>query len=56
MLSYKELFLQSQAIITNAIENLEVISDELKKCMLNCEEDILSEKDKIIKIDSKKDP
>ena len=54
MLSYKELFLKSQCIIADAIENLEAISEELKKCMLNCEEGIISEEDKIINIDNKK--
>ncbi len=56
MLGYKELFLKSQAIIADAIENLEVISEELKKCMSNCEEDLISNENKIVKIDNKNDP
>lgn len=32
MSSYKELFLKSQVIIAITIENLEIISVELKKC------------------------
>lgn len=55
MSGYKELFLKSQAIIADAIEKLELISDELKQCMLKCEEDIIIEKNKIIKIDSQDD-
>ena len=34
MLSYKKLFLKSQASIANTIENLKIILEELKKCIL----------------------
>lgn len=54
MTSYKELFLKSQAIIANTIENLEIISDELKKCMQDCEEEVISVENKVIDINSKK--
>lgn len=54
MSSYKELFLKSQAIIADAIENLEIISDELKKYMQKCEDEIISEENKIIDINDKK--
>lgn len=55
MLGYKELLLKSQAIITNTIENLEIISNELKYCMQECENEVISEENKIIDINSKKD-
>ena len=40
MSSYRELFSKSQATIANTIEDLEIILEELKKCMLECEDDI----------------
>lgn len=55
MTSYKELFLKSQAIIADAIENLEIISYELKKCMQECENEVISEESKIIEINNKGD-
>lgn len=54
MTTYKELFLKSQAIIASTIENLEIIADELKKCMQECEDEIISEENKIIDINDKK--
>ncbi len=55
MLGYKELFLKSQALIENTIENLEIISNELKKCMQECEDEVISEENKVININNKKD-
>ena len=47
MVDYKELFYRSQAVIADTIEKFELISDELKKCMQDCEEKIISEDNKI---------
>ncbi|HEZ7986675.1 MAG TPA: hypothetical protein RWO09_07045 [Ruminococcus sp.] len=55
MLSYKELFFKSQAIIADTIESLEIIIEKLKKCMQECEDEVISEENKIIDINSKKD-
>lgn len=41
---YKELFYKSQASIADAIDELEDTLEKLKKCMLECEKDIISEK------------
>lgn len=55
MSSYKELFLKSQGVIADTIENFEVILEELKKCMQDCEDEVISEENKIIEINNKKD-
>ena len=53
MKDYKELFYRSQATIADAIENLENISEQLKKCMQDCENDIISENNKVIYLNNK---
>lgn len=55
MSSYKELFLKSQGVIADTIENLEIILEELKKCMQDCEDDVISGENKIIEINDKND-
>lgn len=55
MSNYKELFLKSQSIIANTIENLEIISEELKKFMIYCEDEVISNENRIININNKKD-
>lgn len=54
MSSYKELFSKSQAIIADTIENLESILENLKEHMLECEDNIISDKNNIIDINTKK--
>ena len=41
---YKEFFYKSQAGMADAIENLEEILYELKVCMIECEEQVISDK------------
>lgn len=40
MSTYKELFYKSQAEIANAIDSIEEILSNLKRCMKECEDDI----------------
>ncbi len=43
MINYQELFYQSQAVLSDAIDALDTLSARLKTCMNNCEEQILAE-------------
>lgn len=53
MTSYKELYLKSQAVIADAIENFEVTTYKMKKCMQECEDEVISGENKIIEINDK---
>ena len=50
MPDYKELFYKSQAAIADTIEKLDLLSAQLKVFMQDCEEEAVSEKEKIIMI------
>ena len=54
MISYKDLFYKSQTAIADTIEKLDLISTELKKCMQECEDEIIPEDDKVINISEEK--
>ena len=54
MTSYKELFIKSQAMIADIIDKLEIISEELKKCMQECENEVISGENKIVEVNKKK--
>lgn len=43
MNKYKELFYKSQAEMADAIKNLEEILCDLKMCMIECEEQVISD-------------
>lgn len=48
MADYKYLYYKSQAEIANTIDILEQITDNLKKCMLDCEETIMTAENDIV--------
>ncbi len=50
MSNYKKLFYESQAVVADTIEKLEFIINELKRHMQDCEEEVISEENKIINI------
>ena len=47
---YKELFYKSQAGMADAIDNLEEILYELKVCMIECEEQVISDNNTEIRV------
>lgn len=44
---YRELFYKSQAAIADTIESLENLSEQLKKIMNECEDEIISDNNNI---------
>jgi len=51
--SYKKLFYKSQSEIADAIDNIEKILSALKKCMIECEDEVMLMENRIINIENK---